>query len=64
MPLQCTKSHDEQRMETALAGIRESQASAWRHACAACAYERGVEYGRESARLEYERERQRAKPEE
>ena len=47
MPRTCNRPHDQERMERELASIRASQSKEWRHKCAACAYEKGVEYGRE-----------------
>jgi hypothetical protein len=57
MPLTCTKAHNEERMANELSALRESQSKVWRHKCAACAYEKGVEHGKELGRREAERER-------
>ena len=41
----CDREHSQLRESPVWGGLVESQAGPWRHKCAACAYELGVEEG-------------------
>ena len=52
----CTKTHSESTRQ-GVSHVATSQSSAWRHKCAACAYEAGIAEGKRQTLAQGEKER-------